>query len=550
VPREVLDEGKPLSKCALWPLQVEYFKACGISAWETVPFHATSNPFIADVYADLIVGWLLDARPTLDPSEPVYMVEIGAGTGRFSFHLLRELAAKKARFKALEAIRTVLVVTDVPEANVAYSEGHETLSIFRATDAVDFAVFDPTREDEVRLRRSGRVLAPGAQKNPVILLANYVFDSLHMDLLRTRDGKLAEVLVTVSREARAGAKAPKSAAERASLDDVTLGETYRDAPRDAAGAPRYYGDPELDAILAHYEKALPEASLLFPIGAFGAIRRMEKLAAGGRLVVISSDKGFTHAAYMDGHFEHPLAHHGSFSYMMNYHALLRYAEARGGLALATEDPSLFLQTIMLVLEPGAAERNDHARFFFQEKLGGKNQICDMYQLPNFLPDTEAPTPKDRLDRALSLVRSCHWDPITLRRVQSEIVDAYVEMTAQAETDSAVASQQAELRNALAEMADRVRDRLHPINTNDREDLNAIGAVYYTVERYDDCKTLFERSLALWGACSYAHYYLASSAEVAEDHARSLEHYQKALELDPDCPLTQGGVKRMRAKVRR
>jgi tetratricopeptide (TPR) repeat protein len=543
MPTEILDEDKPLSKCALWPLQVEYFRACGIAAWETVPFHATSNPFIADVYAELLIGWLLEARPTLDLAEPVYMVEIGAGTGRFSFHLLRELHAKKTRFKALDEVRVVHVVTDVPEENVAFSEKHDRLDVFRASGAVDFAVFDPTREDAIRLRLSGTTLAPGSTKNPVVLIANYVFDSLHMDLFRVAEGKLQEVRVKVARERKNGARPPATPAEKASLDDVVLTESYHDVPTG------YYGDEALDAILAHYVESFDEASILFPIGAFRAIRRLEAIA-GGRLVVISSDKGFTHGGYMEGHFEHPVSHHGSFSYMMNYHALRRYGERRGGLALATEDASLFLQTVMLVLEEGASSRYDLLRYFFAETLGGKNLPCDLYQLPNFLPDTESPTPKERLERALSLVRVCHWDPSTLRRAQSQIVDAYTEMSAQAEEDGVVASQQEELKGALLEMNDRVRDRLHPINLNDRDDVNAVGAIYYALERYPACKEVFERSLQMWGPCSYAYYYLASIAEVEEEYPRSLEYYEKALEIEPTCPLTQAGVKRMKVRTRR
>ena len=95
---EPLEEPKPLSQSVLWSLQRAYFERAGIAAWSAgaVPMWVTSNPFIAAAYARVVRAFLHDweAGPggsALDPGQPVYVVELGAGSGRFAYHFLRRL---------------------------------------------------------------------------------------------------------------------------------------------------------------------------------------------------------------------------------------------------------------------------------------------------------------------------------------------------------------------------------------------------------------------------------------------------------------------------
>src|SRR5690242_9370351 len=97
----VLERQQRMSKSMVWRLQRRFFEEQGLSAWSTgtVPHYITNNPFIARRYAELLLGWLDDCAP-LDPREPVYLVELGAGAGRFAFHLVRALVALWRRSSA------------------------------------------------------------------------------------------------------------------------------------------------------------------------------------------------------------------------------------------------------------------------------------------------------------------------------------------------------------------------------------------------------------------------------------------------------------------
>ena len=50
--------------------------------------------------------------------------------------------------------------------------------------------------DVLRLRASGKVLEPGAIANPVVLVANYLFDSIPQDLFSVEDGEIFAVTVS------------------------------------------------------------------------------------------------------------------------------------------------------------------------------------------------------------------------------------------------------------------------------------------------------------------------------------------------------------------
>ena len=65
-----------------------------------VPHYITSNGWIADAYAKVVLGWLRDCTGTvrepssfapLDLRHPVYIVELGCGSGRFGFHFFNRL---------------------------------------------------------------------------------------------------------------------------------------------------------------------------------------------------------------------------------------------------------------------------------------------------------------------------------------------------------------------------------------------------------------------------------------------------------------------------
>ena len=152
---------------------------------------------MAAAFARVVVGYLRDAaRGGLDLDEPLYVVELGAGAGRFAHGFLRELDAfVEALPFALPPI--VYVMTDLGESTIEHWAANPALD----DERFDFARFDVGGDGVLKLRRRGVALDRLA--NPLVVIANYVFDSIPADAFAISDGDAAGV-------PRDGRRAPTS----------------------------------------------------------------------------------------------------------------------------------------------------------------------------------------------------------------------------------------------------------------------------------------------------------------------------------------------------
>ena len=155
----ILEQGKPLSQSILWKLQWNYFQGQGIEAWRqgTVPHYITSNPFIANAYAKLVFGFIRDCTgvtgdfvnesfPPLDQSQPLYIIELGSGSGRFAYHFLKKFL-DIYRSSALKDIPFTYVMTDFSERNVQFWREHQSLKPLVQEGVLDFSLFDVERDE-------------------------------------------------------------------------------------------------------------------------------------------------------------------------------------------------------------------------------------------------------------------------------------------------------------------------------------------------------------------------------------------------------------------
>jgi hypothetical protein len=97
------------------------------------------------------------------------------------------------------------------------------------------------------------------------------------------------------------------------------------------------------------------ASILIPIGALRAVRRLAALSSS-RCLVISGDKGNNNPDQFRGLMDPHIAVHGSFSVMVNYHAIGAYFTSRGGFALHNPQEEASLKVSAFVL-PGDTEED-------------------------------------------------------------------------------------------------------------------------------------------------------------------------------------------------
>lgn len=409
----------------------------------------------------------------LNPSEPFYIIELGTGSGKFSFYFLKALAEAEVRgslrlwwcgycIVLLELLTQIAItriqqamdfpldniryiMTDFTEQNFNFWKTHPALAPFVKRGIVDFAIFDATRDTELALYCAQTTVRPQSLANPLGVIANYLFDTLYHDLFQVEHGMLKQGLISVG---------SKRASEPDPLDpDIIkrLANLYKYEQIDET----FYGDarPHLNNILKwyheYYDPTSSGATVLVPIGALSAIERLSDLSSSG-LVVLSGDKGNSNPDHFRGVSDPHIAVHGSFSVMVNYHAIGIYCASRGGFALHSPQEEASLKVSVFVLprdrpcdgtapssssEPAtemAALHGDgldsicdaRSRAFPNLALAFDDEIAafgpnDFFVMQKALKeDTKAPT----LKAVLALLKLSCWDPDVFYKFRDVLLD--------------------------------------------------------------------------------------------------------------------------------
>jgi hypothetical protein len=468
----VLEEARPLSRSLLWRLQRNFYDRAGIQAWTEgiVPHYITSNPWIADAYARVVLGWLRDhaAAGALDPRQPVPIVELGCGSGSFGYLFLNRLLDLLGR-SSLASLKVRYILTDFTASNLGLLRSHPSLQPLVATGVLDFARYDAGLDLGLELNASGERLAPGDFKNPLAVIANYVFDSLPQDcFFLGEDGALEEGRIALA-----------SPCPEPIRDDPEILERVEIHWSRVPAAPAPYGEPDLDRLLAFYRERLRDTALLFPVGALRSLRNLVRLA-GGRLLLLSADKGSSAEAMLHGREEPGFAIHGSLSMMVNYHAIGQFLRDQGGDLLSTPALSTGLQVVagLLGVPGGGAE----TRLAFDDAVERRHPD-DFFSLKIAV---ESGYPSMTLPQLLAWLRLSGWDA-------NIFLGCLPVLVSWAEAESTSAAEREDLRQATL----RVAETYFPIREA-RDLAFHAGALLCQLEDYASAFPCFERSLALYG----------------------------------------------------
>ena len=310
------------SEAPIWNIQRQYYEEEGTRAWKNdqVPQYITSNPMIGGAYAEMIFGFLQDRANKGHLAEPVQIVELGAGAGRFAYHVLHELC-KLRDYAGIALPPFRYIMTDLPMNNVMAWKEHPALQSFVADGLLDFARFDAVHDTELNLVVSGTTIGAGDLGQPLIVVANYFFDGIPQELLYVGDGQIYETDVEVEYPENHESLKPSQW-----LHQVKLQYEHRRAPEYEQENYPYRN------VISIYQEQLEDSHILFPTSGITCLERLNGLSQEGFLL-ITADKG---DHLLDNwQFAGPpeLILHGSFSFTANYHAIQHAFEQRGATAL-------------------------------------------------------------------------------------------------------------------------------------------------------------------------------------------------------------------------
>ena len=499
----ILEQRQRLSQSRLWQLQRTFYEQQSIRAWSegTLPYYATSNPFIAHAYGKVIFGFLRDwytaTDTSLDMSQPVYIVELGSGSGLFAFHFLKKFMDFFTR-SVLKEIPIKYVMTDFAEQNLTFWQQHSSLQPFVEQGVLDFAIFDAEHPQELLLRHAGTVLSSSTMKNPLVLLANYVFDSVPQDCFSLQNGQLYERLVTLS------ISGPNPDPNDQAQNNV-LNISYDSQPISI----NYYDDPACNQVLQSYQQRFSDTTFLFPHVALQCFRFF-RAWSNNRLLLLSGDKGYTHEEDLMGRPDPAIVghgHDGCFSMMVNYHAIGEYVRNQGGLVLHMGHRPRNLNVSAYLLGQPSTNYLETAQAFHEaiEQWGPDEFITLHLGMQKHHPALD-------LEQLLDYLRLCSCDSYTFSFFYPSILKK-LEKPSQA------------ARQELCKVAQKVWDS-HYLFSETHNLAFALGALLYKLGDYSEALNYFQLSLEHWGPFESTLYKIAichAALQRREDALACIDH---------------------------
>jgi tetratricopeptide (TPR) repeat protein len=500
-------------------MQKEYFDSQGINAWVgQVPFYITTNPVMANTYAHVTLRYIQDHihKKAFDPSEPFYIVELATGSGKFSFFAMKRLFELQ-KILGMDHVKICYVMTDFTGANLKFWEAQPNLAPFLEQGKLDFALFDLETSKTLELIRAKKTYGKGSLKNPLTVYANYTFDTVSHDAFHVKNGHIQEALVrtTTSRDNLVNKKPVDMEKLETSFEYQGLRNSH-------------YKDEHLNAVLATYQELLQNSTFLMPIGGIRSANSLGDISSH-RFLVLSTDKGYTFPFELEGLGDPRVVFHGSFSMMVNFHALGEYFKQRGGDCLHQSKrsgikTSVFLGSGKLTDLPETSEaiNNYIAEFSPADFFIFHSQIRD-----NKFDTTD-------LELLLAHMHLCHWDPHIFRLIAGKINDKINE------TDPII-------REGFIEGMPNIAANFYYM-PNNQDTMFEIGVFFHTLQDYQQALYYYSQSTHYFGQQFSVVYNKALCEYNLSKLHEALESFKEAHILNRDSIETKEWIERIEKEL--
>ncbi|CAN5621585.1 hypothetical protein BH10CYA1_BH10CYA1_42450 [soil metagenome] len=521
--RQTLETDKRLSDCMIWKMQEKYFERERATAWSGDTFYSTNRMPFVESYVELVTAALLDCSTHCDQDQPLYILELGGGSGCFAYRFLNDLAENVEDYESLKKLNIKYILTDFSELIVKEWLENKNLNALVEQGILDFGVFNPLHDQKIDLIISEKTLTPTEIQNPLIVFANHVFDSIEQDAFRVTNGVLQESRVSLFREERSG-----SFEQEPTLDDLRIIERFVDVVEP------YYQNLLFDEILQSYKKDLVEASMTFPIG---ALRCIDNLAAfcGEKLILISADTGYLRldSEQIIGLKKLDFNRHGACSFDVNLSAISKYFRDSGGTSLVEDLDFSGLRVAFSSLLPNRFQNTTH---YFKHYLQKKNILDSQLQINDLIKNglRAGDYESSRVSLFLSIVRAFNYDPVMFAIAHKDLLD---------ERFKDLEEMNAQVRSELRETLHRTIKNIYIVDDNHKI-FDSILRLYIQLDWFEECLKFSEEIIQTYGEISTAIDHAALSCEALKLHKKAYEYFQRATKLPTsDYEWASAGMKR-------
>ncbi len=398
--RYIIEASTPFSQSLIWQLNRAYYKKKGLDAWRdgSVPHQLTSNALVGRTYAELIFAFLTDRARQGHTQAPIYLLELGAGHGRLAFHILQHLD-RLHQNSTLDLPPYCYVLSDIGEDNLNFFQAHPQFQTYLEQGILDVAFFDAINSDSMQLRHSGSTIVAQELEQPILVLANYFFDSIPSDLFHFHNTKMTACSLSLS-----------SDNEPTTMDEATLLKQLELKYEKTLLSAPFYEEKLLNEILESYRKTVFNSYLFFPEKGIACLNRLRNLSKVG-LLLLSMDKGFHKLHELDNAREPEMITHGSVSFWVNYHALSSYCERQGGKAIFPDFSNFYSELACMFFLPESENYTETQNAY--ERFVNDFGPDDFNSLKRF---SFVEIAKMKLPELIAMLRLSAYDPIFFQHI--------------------------------------------------------------------------------------------------------------------------------------
>ncbi|KNB43254.1 hypothetical protein JH06_4312 [Blastocystis sp. subtype 4] len=407
----------------------------------------------------------------------------------------------------------VYVISDYTTESILKMKQHPWYAEYIAQGVVDFAVVDCESSDVITLELANKKLTPDTVKNPLFLVANYVFSNLRNDAIRIENSSVLHGLLSLL--------CPQDNPDMVNiiphlqlffLSELTARFIWKYTELADSDMNQY--DPDLQAVIQRYRTEIPNGTVLLPITVLAFLKKCLTIS-NQRLVVLCGDIGSRMITKIAAPQNPYINIHGSFSMPTNFHAIDAFVENHNGHVFSSPYLEGFNNTVYIMgIDPKTLPTMrwmiHHAFSTFIPESFNITQKC--------LKEESSPSPS--VAAVISVLRLARFDTDVFMKFKQVLI----------ERGGYAGSSPATRKDILFDLSG-VRSQYYPIKST-YDVCFELARIHMGIKEYDTAIKLFSDSNANCADHHVTWHNMGMCYEYKEDIENAKKCYQKSLELKP------------------
>ena len=377
----------------IWSLLHRFYAEAGPEAWSShiVPQRSTSNAFCADTYAAIVAAFFKELAAEGNSKPPV-IIELGGGSGRFAWQFLNRLINYHFG-DGVECPEFTYLLTDGAAKNVEGWKQKDRFAPLFESGVLEVAQL-LIESDPVIRTDNGDLKPADFADRPVIIIANYLFDSITSNMVRIRNHGIEQVYVELQSTTQGFLKKPITSF--ASL-------TSRFESRPVKGDPT--GHPFIDAALRRYAERPGDFHVVIPRTCIEFIEKF--LNRDTPLLLLAGDLAYSDPSEFA--LANPLIFDSYFAHNTNLHIFGELFGAHGGAMQSQRHKDINFSCNLFSL-PGKNRWQDLGLGRTRETAQALLKDFNPYDAHELIDLVEGSARHMSIRQAMALIRFARFDP--------------------------------------------------------------------------------------------------------------------------------------------